>query len=548
MTKKKTKPKQKKSEAKSVISGRVWDWGVGSISPLYNAVEVEITGRDLANEMYKYEKMAEEYARMKAKINSERVPEAGPSIYMTDSELSYRQKLQGGSSPFVDGPPPNDVDSLLRWCKKQKNTPALIALGKMVEQQKEVLDRLDQGAKMIATVVSIDDEQVLINLRGTEVIVKNPKELEIYIGAQVTVHPETQQISGIVKVQQPGIEASLVEDLGKEAVVDLTGRRMRLPKDPKLHFEAGSIAIIDRTTSVVLGAAPAPKEYIVNDLPDIHWDDIGGLQTAKAEMREAIDTAIISGDIYKEFGKKPLKGILLYGPPGCGKTLIAKAAANQIAKHRKELPTCDGAFLYVKGPELLSMWVGDTENKIRELFRRASKYKKEVGVPGVIFLDEAESLLAGRGMAGSSGISRTVVPAFLAEWDGLEESGALLILATNRPNDLDDAVMREGRVDRKIEIVRPDLKHSAEILFVHLGKTICKDPVEELAVETAKSLFKQARLVKKVSGAMLANLVDRAVSSAIRRAIESEGKDKGLLHADLDSAMEHMSVEYKNLN
>lgn len=425
------------------------------------------------------------------------------------------------------------------------------------EQQYEAVKRLEgkiktittETATFIGTVISIgDNDEVLMNCRGGDVLVKRPEMTPpLQIGEAVQVHAETQQILCRLKIDIPGAEASLIEDLGKEAVVEVGGRKYRLPKSESLKIEAGAVAIVDKSNSVVIGSSPAPKEFIVSEVPDITWDDIGGLESEKEEMREAIEMSVLNAELYKKFGKKALKGILLSGPPGCGKTLLAKAAANQISQGTSL--GIDGAFLYVKGPELLSMWVGDTENKIRELFRRAKGFKKKTNNPGVIFIDEAESLLSSRGGNNSSMMSRTVVPAFLAEWDGLEESGALIILATNRPNDLDEAIVREGRIDRKIHIMRPTAAHCVAIFGVHLLKTQLKDSLPSLVKAGVTEVFApHSRLKEKVSGALIANLVDRAAGAAIKRAIKEKEKKPGIVTADMVFAVQQSNHEYAHLN
>jgi proteasome-associated ATPase len=449
---------------------------------------------------------------------------------VTDNALSWLNELEKDSK---------DAEEF-----RKSDVPAL---KERLKQLGKRLDNIREQAQFIGTIISIDGENVLMNCRGGDVIVMKPEGMDIRVGDQVKVHAESQQIIGELDTFVPGLEASLVEDLGEEAVVDQMGRRMRLPKDKDLKIEPGSVAIIDKSSSVIIGSAPAPKEFVVSEVPDITWDDIGGLEEAKEEMREAIETSVINAPLYKKFGKKPLRGILLYGPPGCGKTLLAKAAANQLSGG--EAKKVEGAFLYVKGPELLSMWVGDTENKIRELFRRAKAFKQITGNPGVIFIDEAESLLSMRGSANSSMMSRTVVPAFLAEWDGLEESGALVILATNRPNDLDEAILREGRIDRKIGIKRPTEDHAIRIFEVHLSKTVCQETPAEIAKKAAKLLFStHIKLEQRISGALIANLIDRSISSAVKRAIVEKEEEPGIKLKDLAHAMEQSSTEYAHLN
>jgi proteasome-associated ATPase len=253
--------------------------------------------------------------------------------------------------------------------------------------------------------------------------------------------------------------------------------------------------------------------------------------------------------LFAYYGKKQIKGILLSGPPGCGKTMLGKAAANSLANIYGKENSRTG-FLYVKGPEILNQYVGQTEQTIRDMFDDARRHKEENGYPAIIFLDEADAILAARGTR-NVGIGNTIVPMFLTEMDGLEESGAIVIIATNRPDVLDPAVVRDGRIDRKVSVIRPNKENAAAILQMNLKKIPIEEnsSAEKLAYDTAEIIYDadlyvndKLRLRDVVNGAMLANCVSLAISAAVRRDMENKVKKKGsgIRFDDLKQAVERV--------
>lgn len=324
----------------------------------------------------------------------------------------------------------------------------------------------------------------------------------------------------------------------------------------------GDSVQLDRTSSVALRIVPKLITHSVETATGVTWADIGGQDLAIATLKEAIEGPIKQAKLFKAYGKKPMKGVLMSGPPGCGKTLMAKATASAIreAHGGAEAHT---AFIYVKGPEVLNMWVGNTEAQIRGLFAQAREHKEEYGYPAVVFIDEADAILGKRGGHHASILSSTIVPTFLAEMDGLVDSGAFVLLATNRPDTLDPAIVREGRIDRKVVVGRPALRESAQILSIHLRKTKVAEEVHELAGAAAAELFSDAHLLYKVglkgkgakpfyirsliSGALLAGVVDAATSIAIRRDAAS-GTASGLVKEDVKQAVVDIVRANRNLN
>jgi proteasome-associated ATPase len=295
---------------------------------------------------------------------------------------------------------------------------------------------------------------------------------------------------------------------------------------------------------------------------EVDWDAIGGLEEAKRLMREAVELPRQKPHILKRYGRKPVKGILLYGPPGCGKTMLGRAAATSIARmHGKK---GESPFFYVKGPEVLDQFVGNAELAIRLLFSEARDYRKAHGIPAVIFVDEADALLSKRSSAVTSHVERTIVPAFLAEMDGMEESGALVILATNRQDVLDPAIVRDGRIDYSVHVNRPSPQAARDIVLtnlkdVPLAKGVTRDALAQLV---CKELYSKKRVLRLpqgrsgseaftlgalANGAMIAGIVQRAISHAIRRDIAADTV-RGVRMEDVVSAVDEVQRGQRDLD
>jgi proteasome-associated ATPase len=337
-------------------------------------------------------------------------------------------------------------------------------------------------------------------------------------------------------------------------------------------LKAGDNLLVNPRTG--FGVERLPKstvdQVVLEEVPDVTYEDIGGLGDQIEVLRDAIELPYLHADRFKKYNLSPPKGILLYGPPGCGKTMIGKAVANSLALRIQEMRGGEAKsyFLNVKGPELLNKYVGETEHKIREVFKNARE-KAEEDVPVVIFFDEMDSLFRMRGSGISSDMEATVVAQFLSEIDGVESLRNVIVIgASNRQDLIDPAVLRPGRLDLKVKVHRPEKQGARDIFAKYLTtdlpfshdavkkygsdpaevvKGIVAETVERMYAETEENKFLEVTYAKGEreifyfkdfsSGAMLRNIVDRAKKKAVKRAITS-GEDGVRLSDMLESVRE----------
>ncbi len=356
-------------------------------------------------------------------------------------------------------------------------------------------------------------------------------------------------------------------------------QRSEIMADVKLR--PGDYVRIDTKTSLILEKMERPEieELVLEEVPDVTYKDVGGLVDQIEQIRDTVELPYLHRDLFKEYHLEPPKGILLYGPPGCGKTLIAKAVANSLAKkvsERTGSPDVRSYFLNIKGPELLNKWVGETERQIRLIFQRA-KEKSDEGVPVIVFFDEMDSLFRTRGSGISSDVESTIVPQLLSELDGVESlKNVVVIGASNREDLIDPAILRPGRLDVKIKINRPDPIAAKEIFHIYLGTNTPIDPdalkesggdipayIDQMLTETVDAMYSKSdenRFLEVTyasgdretlyfkdfaSGAMIENIVRRAKKDAIKRQIA--GGPGGVRQDDLIRAIKQEFREQEDL-
>ena len=368
---------------------------------------------------------------------------------------------------------------------------------------------------------------------------------------------------------------------GNRAVVTLRADDERVAEiaEPlcQERLSIGDHLLYDTRSGYLLEKLPKSEvaELVLEEIPDICYEDIGGLGKQIESIRDAVELPFLHADLFAEHHLLPPKGILLYGPPGCGKTLIAKAVANSIAKKlaHKKGEEVRSFFLHVKGPELLNKYVGESERQIREVFQKA-KEKASEGMPVIVFFDEMDALFRTRGTGISSDIESTIVPQFLSEIDGVERLRNVIVIgASNRQDLIDPAILRPGRLDVKIRIDRPDLQAAKEIFAKYLSLDLPYHPdelakdggdvsalVQRLTHRVVEQMYSQDEENKFlevtyadgekellyfkdfVSGALIEGVVARAKKYAIKRLLSTGQKGiriEDLLQSTRDEFREH---------
>jgi proteasome-associated ATPase len=426
------------------------------------------------------------------------------------------------------------------------------------------VDVFASGRKMrVALHPAIDPETLE---RGNEVVLN--ESLNVVLAR---TYERSGDVVTIQDILEDGKRALIVGRADEERVAEISDALA------ETRLRAGDHVLMDPRTLLLLEKLPRPEieEVVLEEVPDITYDDIGGLDEQIEALTDAVELPYLHRELFSEHKLPAPKGILLYGPPGCGKTLIAKAVANSLAKKVGELKgnaNVRSYFLNIKGPELLNKYVGETERQIRLVFQRARE-KAEEGVPVIVFFDEMDSLFRTRGSGISSDMESTIVPQLLAEIDGVETLRDVIVIgASNREDLIDPAILRPGRLDVKIKIERPNEGAAQQIFARYLTSDLPLssgdvmdygggDPgkaVQAMIERTVSEMYRaddENRFLevtyqngdKEVlyfkdfaSGAMIENIVRRAKKRAIKRAIA--GDPPGIRMADL---LDSIKEEYK---
>ena len=422
----------------------------------------------------------------------------------------------------------------------------------------DTVDVLTSGRKMRVSLHPDIDHELLD--RGAEVVLNESMNVVMSRTADVTGEVVTAR-----QVMEDGIRVLVVGRADEERVCELADglRGTLIRSGDHLRLDPRSNLLLEKL------ARPEVEDLLLEEVPDISYTDIGGLDEQIEEIADAVELPFLHQELFAEHRLPAPKGILLYGPPGCGKTLIAKAVANSLAKKVAD-KVGEGKgrsyFINIKGPELLNKYVGETERQIRLVFQRARE-KSDEGWPVIVFFDEMDSMFRTRGSGISSDMESTIVPQLLAEIDGVEGlTNVIVIGATNREDLIDPAILRPGRLDVKIKIERPNEVGAASIFANYLTDEIPIGDgysVPDMITETVAEMYKddEANRFLEVtyqngdkeilyykdfsSGAMIENIVRRAKKLAIKRVIA--GGSRGVITQDLLDSIRQEYKEHEDL-
>lgn len=508
---------------------------------------------------------ADEISELKAEIDrlKERVAEPSHRIRALEARIielkgelagsiSRNERLSGTLREAKE-----QIESLRDDIERLTATPNTYGVV-LLRNDDDTFDVISTGRKFRVTAgPELDSAEIVA---GSEVILN---EAMVIIGVR---SPDTVgDIGTIRELLDDGIRVVVTARADEDAVCTLSDnlRGTRLRVGDRVRIDARSALVLE-----VLGR-PDVDELLLEVVPDVTYDDIGGLDRQIAEIADAVELPFLHADLFAEHRLPAPKGILLYGPPGCGKTLIAKAVANSLAKKVAAAIGEDKGrsyFVNIKGPELLNKYVGETERQIRLVFERARE-KSDEGWPVIVFFDEMDSMFRTRGTGVSSDMESTVVPQLLAEIDGVEGlENVIVIGATNREDLIDPAILRPGRLDVKIRIDRPDAVAAKQVFLRYLNEEIplrdgeSIDQMVDAAVAEMYRTDEANRFLevtyangdKEVlyfkdfaSGAMIENIVRRAKKAAIKRVIA--GGTRGVAMVDLIAAVRSEFVEHEDL-
>jgi proteasome-associated ATPase len=473
--------------------------------------------------------------------------------------------------------------------QNEKLAGTLQAEKERIEGLREEVEKLSQPpASFGVYLASNDDGSVDVFTAGRKMRVNVSPDVEadrLRKGAEVILNEALNVVEvllpdragEVVKVKDRlGDDRVIVIGRGDEELVATLGTA--LLGEP---IRAGDPLLLDPRSNVALEKLPKEEveELVLEEIPDVSYEDIGGLEGQIEAIRDAVELPFLYAELFQEHQLEAPKGVLLYGPPGCGKTLIAKAVAKSLADKVRERTGRQDAhsyFLNIKGPELLNKYVGETERQIRQIFQRA-KERSEEGLPVIVFFDEMDSIFRTRGTGISSDVESTIVPQLLSELDGVETlKNVIVIGASNREDLIDPAILRPGRLDVKIKIERPDAAQAGDIMAKYLNPSVPIHP-EDVARASGDVKVTTTRMIQSTvdrmyseaegnrflevtyasgdkeilyfkdfnSGAMIENIVRRAKKEAIKRFLSTG--EKGIKSEDLTHAIRDEFKENEDL-
>src|ERR1700732_3754021 len=504
-------------------------------------------------------------------MNEERAPEYGGFGSEPSTPLEYLERIIASLPP---GDPTRSelIDLRSNFAEQEE---MISEARHTIEKLDEVIKKVTSPANRIGTYLGTPNKETAqivvggsdyycnvdprINLsrlkKGTRVLVNEAYvivgDLGYDLSGPVTKITELLGADRLRVGMEHGMQAVVLQrcqDLMKETLK--VGDEIRVDPNYRVAIE-------------VLNQSATDEDYLAT-VPELPWENVGGQKEALSSTNHAIELPLLHADLFAYFQHQTPKGFLLYGPPGCGKTLIGKATAYNLTEQLKEKTGEDMQqfFMHIKGPEILNMWVGESERMVREIFSTAREKRKEGFLP-FIFIDEAESILGTRRAGRYSNVLSTLVPMFCTEMDGIESlNQVVIILASNRADLIDPAILRPGRIDRKIKVNRPDRESAPEIYRIYLAPDLPFDPelvkrtggvdqtIEHLVTKVVEAQYSRKeenrilditlRSGKRdtlyrgdlVSGAIIASIVERSKELAIKRAINTM-QEEGISESDL---------------
>jgi proteasome-associated ATPase len=461
----------------------------------------------------------------------------------------------------------------------------MVEARRMIEKLEEVVKKVTSPANRIGTFLGATSKETAhIVVGGADYYCNIDPRIPIAKlkkGTRVLVN-EAFVIVGDLGFETAGPVTKVTEVLGKDRLrvgSEHGLQSMVLQRSADLvhsTLKSGDEVRVDSNYRMALEMLSSTKsqEHYLDTVPELPWEKVGGQEAALQAIKDAIELPLLHPDLFQKFQHATPKGFLLYGPPGCGKTLIGKATAYNLTKQLRARAGTEMSeyFMHVKGPEILNMWVGESERMVREIFATAREKKSEGFMP-FLFIDEAESVLGTRRASRHSNILSTLVPMFCSEMDGIDSlNDVVIILASNRADLIDPAILRPGRIDRKIKVNRPDKQGTREIYRIYLTDSLPYDGV--LAKEADGLGASIERLIERfvdwqftrrdenkflevtlrsgrketlyrsdlISGAIIASIVERAKATAIKRAIATQ-QEQGIRETDLQLAFNAEYIE-----